>query len=104
MTFNDPQLEKHCDKVVSLMTRVPVELRPVIALLDAWHWFMLIEGRESPRVREAIEHLSASELRPALKAWYAKMPRGNPIIDEYRLTLEGVIGEQLPLGDDSPGS
>jgi hypothetical protein len=79
------------------MTNLPEELRPICALLDAWQWYRVAEGEESPRAREAIRQLSAPELRPALKAWYLRQSNTNAAIDEYRQTLEQATGEQLPF-------
>jgi len=70
--FDDPQLKQHYEKVVLIMTTLPEELRPICALLDAWHWFRLTEGEQSPRVSEAIRHLADPQLRPALKSWYLR--------------------------------
>ena len=39
------------------MQGCPPEELPICALLDAWHWFHLTEGDDSPGAKEAIEHL-----------------------------------------------
>lgn len=83
---------------MSIMTSLPEELRPICALLDAWHWFKLAEGEQSPRVLEAIRRLSYPEMRPALKKWYLQQRHINTAADEFRHELEKAVGEELPLG------
>ncbi len=70
MTFRDAELQQHCERAAAAVSGCPHELLPVFGLLDAWHWFRLIEGEDSPRAAEAIEHLLSPELRPALRLWY----------------------------------
>jgi hypothetical protein len=96
--FEDPQLKLHFEKVISVMSTLPDDLRPICALLDAWHWFSVTEGEQSPRACEAVRHLSSQELRSALKAWYLRASYTNVAIDKFRHTLEQAIGEELPLG------
>jgi hypothetical protein len=68
MIFRDPQLQKHVERVVSIVQGCPADQLPICALLDAWQWFHLTEGDESPRASEAVEHLLSPELRPALRS------------------------------------
>ena len=78
------------------MSSLPVELRPVAALMDAYGWFRLIEGEESPRVGEIIEQLLSPELRPALHQWYRQLPSSlNPIATEFHHRLSILTGESL---------
>jgi hypothetical protein len=98
INFDDSQLQQHCEKVVLAITTLPEELRPICALLDAWHWFRLTEGEQSPRVSEAIRHLADPQMRPALKSWYLKTSNLNVAADEFRRILEQAAGEELPLG------
>lgn len=98
ITFSDPLLQQHCEKVGLIMTTVPDELRPICALLDAWHWFRLTEGEQSPRVSEAIRHLADPQMRPALKSWYLRSSNLNVAADEFRRILEQTVGEELPSG------
>ena len=72
MIFRDAKLQQHCERAAAVVTGCPQEQLPVLALLDAWYWFQLVEGEESARVAEAIEHLLSPELRPALRDWYQK--------------------------------
>jgi hypothetical protein len=46
--FYDLQLKRHYEKVISLMTGLPEELRPICALLDAWQWYKVAEGEHRP--------------------------------------------------------
>jgi hypothetical protein len=98
LNCDDPKLQQHCEKVISVMTSLPEDLRPICALLDAWHWFRLAEGDGSHRVMEAVRQLSHPRMRSALKAWYLGQTKPDASTDNYRRTLEQTIGEQLPLG------
>ncbi len=70
MTFRDPKLQQHCERAAVVVKGYPPEQLSVLGLMDAWYWFDLVEGQDSPRAAEAIEHLLSSELRPALRQWY----------------------------------
>ncbi|HZQ46722.1 MAG TPA: hypothetical protein VFC07_06920 [Verrucomicrobiae bacterium] len=72
MKFRDPQLQRYYEWAVSVVKGCPPEHLPICALLDAWHWFHLNEGDESPRAVEAVEHLLSPELCPALHQWYQR--------------------------------
>jgi len=96
VTFRDPQLQKHYERAVSVVQGCPPAQLPICALLDAWHWFHLIEGDESPRTREAIEQLLSPELRPALRSWYQRYGEDmNPAAIEFRERLGELAGERL---------
>ena len=96
MTFRDPQLQKHYEKAVSLVQGCPPDQLPVCALLDAWHWFHLIEGDDSPRAGEAVELLLSSELRPALRSWYRRCGEDmNPAALDFRNRLGDLAGERF---------
>ena len=96
MTICDPQLEMHFEKVASHNPSFPSELLPVFALLDAWHWFHVIEGDDSPRTREALDLLLSSELRPALRNWYSRFGDDiNPAAREFRQRLGELAGEEF---------
>jgi hypothetical protein len=69
MKFRDQQLQQHYDQKIACVSNCPAEQLPVLALLDAWHWFQLIEGEDSPKVIEVLEKLLSLELRPTLRAW-----------------------------------
>jgi hypothetical protein len=97
--FDDAQLQQYCDRVVSVMTSLPENIRPICALLDAWHWFNLTEGEQSPRVREIIKRLTSSELRASLKTWYLQHEQINGPASSFHRALENEIGEKLPLGN-----
>ena len=94
MTFRDGQLQKRFDRVVSTVQDCPPDQLAVCALLDACQWFRLIEGDESPRASEAIEHLLSPELRPALRIWYRRLGyQMNPYAIEFRDQLSDMAGE-----------
>jgi hypothetical protein len=100
MTFDDPDLQRHFDRVATLMTSLPEEIRPIFALIDAYTWFRLIEGEQSPRLQDILQRLIAPELRPALRRWYAGFGGDmNPGAMEFHDFLERTIGEGLPLGN-----
>lgn len=96
----DKRLEKHYEFVVSLMSALPEEIRPICALMDAHGLFRLAEGENSPIVAEIFQALTSLENRKALKAWYRRSSAINPYADEFRRRLEQAIGEELPLGKD----
>jgi len=96
MRFRDAQLEKHFERVVTKVHGCPTEQLPVCGLLDAWHWFCLIEGEGSPRAGEAIELLLSPELRPALRSWYRRFgDQMNPFAIEFRDQLSEIAGERF---------
>lgn len=97
MKFEDGELQKHCDRVMSVMTKLPQDLRCICALMDAYGWFKAVEGEDSPKVREALRHLVSPELRNPLKEWYKRASNMNPSAEEFRRFLEQSIGERLPL-------
>src|ERR1700733_14476849 len=97
MDFNDPQLRKHYERVVSLMTSMPENLRPICALLDACGWFVLTEGEQSSRVNEALKLLAHPDLRNGLKEWYSANPCTTPTAISLHHTLERIVGENLPF-------
>ncbi len=72
MTFRDGKLQQHCGRAAAVVSSCPPEQLPVLRLLDAWDWFRVTEGEDSPRAVEAIEHLLSAELRPALRQWYQR--------------------------------
>lgn len=73
MKFTDPQLQQHVDRHAACVTDVPDEQRSICGLLDAYYYFVLLEGDQSPRVAEAIQLFLSPELRPALRAWYQRI-------------------------------
>ena len=94
MTFLDPQLQRHFERVCTLVQCYSPDQVPVCALLDAWFWFHLTEGDGSPRADEAIELLLSSELRPALRSWYQHHGAYiNPAAIEFRDHLSRLAGE-----------
>lgn len=96
MTIRDAQLQQHCERAASVVKGCPAEQLPVLALLDAWYWFQLIEGKESCRVAEAIEHLLSPELRPALRQWYQRWgTEMNDNANQFRDRLSELAGERF---------
>ena len=96
MTFRDTQLQKHFERVVSVVQGCPPDQLPICALLDAWQLFSRMDGEKSPRASEAIEHLLSPELRPALRSWYRRCgDKMNPTATEYRDRLSEMAGERF---------
>jgi hypothetical protein len=96
MTIADPQLRAHVERVVALMTSLPVDARPVCGLLDAYDWYGRVEGEGSPQAREALQLLLSEELRPALRAWYQRCGSNmNPAALEFRQQLSRLAGERF---------
>ena len=96
MTFRDSKLQQHCERAAAVVQGCPPEQLPVLGLLDAWYWFQLVEGQESPRAAEAIEHLLSAELRPALRQWYQRFGDGmNENALRFRDRLSELAGERF---------
>jgi hypothetical protein len=97
MIFQDSILRQHYERVISLMSGIPLELRPVCALLDTYAFFRQAEGEQAPRVREAFYHLSDPDLRPALRQWFRFIcpNETNPTAMKSRQLLSEIIGETL---------
>lgn len=96
MTIRDAQLQKRFERVISTVQGCPSNQLPVYGLLDAWHWFHLLEGEESSRSSEAIELLLSPELRPALRDWYHRWgDQMNPFAIEFRDHLSEIAGERF---------
>jgi len=96
MTFRDPKLQQHCERTAALVTGYPADQLPVLALLDAYGWFRLIYGDDSPPVAEAIEHLLSAELRPALRQRYQRSGDDmNSNALHFRDRLSELAGEKF---------
>ncbi len=96
MRFRDALLQKRFERVTTSVQGYPPEQLPIWGLLDAWHWFRLIEGEESPRAGEAVELLLSPELRPALRDWYRRVgDQMNPFATEFRNQLSVLAGEEF---------
>lgn len=96
MTFRDPKLQQHCERAAAVVKGCPSEQLPVLGLLDAWYWFRTIEGEDSSRVGEAMEHLLSAELRPTLRQWYQRYGDGmNPNAKAFRDRLSELAGEKF---------
>ena len=96
MIFRDSQLHQHYERTSSLVKVNQPDQLPICGLLDAWQWFRLIEGDESVRTKEAIEHLLSPELRPALREWYRRHGASmNPAATEIRDRLSKMAGEKF---------
>ena len=95
MKFTDPELKKHYERVIPLMTSLSENLRAVCALMDACGLFRR-HGELSPSYREAIEHLLSPELRPALRDWYRQSGENmNPAAIQFRDRLSEMAGERF---------
>ncbi len=96
MTVRDPKLQQHCERAAAVVKGCPPEQLPVLGLLDAWYWFKLVEGQDSPRAAEAIEHLLSPELRPALRQWYRDAGDNmNENALQFRARLSELAGERF---------
>jgi len=96
MTFRDPKLQQHCERTAAVAKDFPSEQVSVISLLDAWYWFHLAEGQDSPRAAEAIELLLSPELRPALRQWYRDAgDTMNENALQFRDQLSQLAGERF---------
>ena len=96
MKFTDSELQMFYERAIPLMASLPEDLRPVCALMDAFGWFSVIEGEETPRVREVMERLMAPELRPALRRWYQYYGGDmNPAAIAFREHLSQLTGERF---------
>jgi len=94
VNIRDPKLQEHCTRAAAAVSSYPPDQLPVLGLLDAWYWFRVTEGEDSPRAAEAVEHLLSAELRPALRRWYQL--HGADMNDnaiEFRDRLSKLAGE-----------
>jgi hypothetical protein len=96
MTYRDPKLKAHCKRVSALATDWPSEELPVLCLFDAFYFFRVTEGEDSPRATEAMEHLLSPELRPALRQWYKRCgPDMNENALRFRDQFSEMAGEKF---------
>lgn len=64
--------------------------------MDAWQYFAVTESEDSPRVREAMDHLLSAELREALREWYRRSGDDlNPNALAFRERLNALAGESF---------
>ena len=81
---------------MSLIAGCPLEEHPVCALLDAWHWFKMVDGENCPQAIEAIERLLSAEMRLALRSWYRRYGEDmNPAAIEFRHRIGEMAGEKF---------
>jgi hypothetical protein len=97
MTFQDSTLQQHYERVFTLSSGIPIEMRPVCALMDAYGFFKQTDGEQAPRVREALYHLTEPDLRPALRQWFRLISANdtNTTAMRFRQKLSEIIGETL---------
>ncbi len=96
MTFRDAKLQQHCVRAAAVVPGCPPEQLPLLGLMDAWYWFRVTEGEDSPRAAEAIEHLLSEELRPALRQWYQQAGDNmNENAVRFRERLSELAGERF---------
>ncbi len=96
MTFRDPKLQQHCERTAAVVRGRPPDQLLVLGLMDASYWFEIIEGQDSPRAAEAVEHLLSSELRPALRQWYQDLGDNmNEHALRFRDRLSQLAGERF---------
>src|SRR5262249_3713319 len=90
MIFRDAKLQARCERAAGKLVDYPPDHLPVAGLFDAWYWFYVTEGQDSPRAAEAVEHLLSPELRPALREWFK---RWSEDMNENALQLRDRLGE-----------
>ena len=96
MKFKHTELQKHVDRAASLITGLPDDERPVFGLMDAWYWFRVTQGEESPIAAEAVEFLLSTDLRQPLRNWYRRCGENmNPAAIEFRDSLSRLAGERF---------
>lgn len=96
MTFRDAKLREHCERTAALLSGWRPEELPLIGLVDAWQCFSRIEGEDSPRAAEAMEHILSAELRPVLRQWYRRAGENmNEAAMRFRDRLSELAGEKL---------
>ena len=96
MKFNSPELQRHVERVYAVVNGMSDDQKLVCGLMDAHYFFGVTEGVDSPKVREALEHLLSSELRPALCDWYRQAgDKINPAAKEFRDRLSEMTGEKF---------
>jgi hypothetical protein len=96
VTFRDAQLRKRYERTTAVLTDSPDEQQPVMGLLEAYQWFLQVEGEDSPRAAEAVEHLLSQDLRPALRAWYGRFGEDmNENAIRFRNRLSVLAGEKF---------
>lgn len=94
MTIHDPKLKAHVERVCALATSLPLNLRPVCGLMDAYDWYARVDGPDSGQAREALNLLLSEELRPELRGWYQRCGNEmNPAALEFRQRLSDLAGE-----------
>ena len=67
MTFRNKSLQDHHDRFWAMKLKGDPDPLAIMQLMDAWHWFELVEEPESPAVAEAFECLLSPGARPASK-------------------------------------
>lgn len=98
MTFKHADLEQFFERVTALKVGdLPDAERPIFALMDAYGWFRLVDGNQSAKIQEIIEHLLTPELRPALRSWYKRHSglETNDGFKEFREHLSQLAGERF---------
>jgi hypothetical protein len=95
MIFQHPDVEQFYERVVALKVGgLTDEERPVFALMDAWGWFRLLDGDQTAKIQDIINHLLSPALRPALRSWYHRYgDKMNPTAIEFREHLRQLAGE-----------
>jgi hypothetical protein len=98
MKFQHPEVEQFYQRLMALkLADLPEDERPVMALLDAYGWFRLIDGKQAEKLQEITCHLLSPDLRPALRSWYLRHPQANcnQSFIEFRDHLSALAGEKF---------
>ena len=101
MKFKDPEWERIYELNISSASYIDeIQERQVFALFGIVDWFRGIEGDDSLRLKEAIDHLLSTELRPALRSWYRRFGADmNPTAIQFREQLSLLAGERFGGGE-----
>lgn len=96
VTISDPDLRRHVERAATGVRGLPLDLRQIFGLFDAYDFFLIREGEQSPRVQEAWRLLLSPELRNPLCRWFVRAGDNiNPWALEMRRRLTEFTGEQL---------
>src|SRR6266571_243335 len=97
MKFNDTEVERVYElNFRAVQDSDGEDQRQICGLFAAFDWFRLIEGEQSPRVREARDLLLSPEMRPALRRWYRRFGNDmNPAAMQLREQFSELAGERF---------
>ena len=103
MNFSDLQLEECYARNFTLVAGFSDEMRQVCALIAVHDLFEMLEGPQSARVHETMDHLLSPKLRPGLRDWYRRCGTElNPAAIDFRERLSQLAGEHLEKIEGAP--